>query len=683
MVDEPRGTGVDIAIVWRRLRGLRTPRTNGKPLVNAGPDEPDRLRITEDDLEDSPGPPGRETIALPPMAPDAPPSARLIVKTDGVGRVTVRSLPLVVGPMEDERPAPGRPAAPAPVALQAVDLFVTTPSGMPILEGVNVSAGAGTLTAIVGPTGAGKSTLLRALTGGQPPSSGRVLVGGYDLYEHYADLATQIGHVPQDDIVHTQLTARQALTFGAELRFPTGTPLAVCEQRVEEVLASLGLTEHGDKPITRLSGGQRKRVSVALEMLTEPRLLLLDEPTSGLDPAYEKSIMELLRKLADGGRTVVVVTHSVASLDLCDQVVFLGNGGWVGYAGPLPDAMAHFRTNDFPEIFRYLDQPPPVRATPGPAPSRSAAQLSRRPSESFRDKLGVLVRRNVAIIQSDRRAVLVLAAAALVPAFLLLALIDSEAFTPGDTPSSGGRTLIAGMVVTLGVIGAANGIREIVKESAIYRRERGTGLSRSAYIVSKVLVLGTITVVQAAMVLIVATFLTGVPGGAVLPAFVEMLLALALTGLVTLALGLAVSSVVSSSEKAMALVPVLFVLLWLFSGSVADLAGKPVLSQIAYVSPSNWGMAAAAGTVDLYGLERCDAEPLADPVTGAVSETADNVVCDARWETSAGSLFAALIALAVLGGVSFLVTDWALAQKEPVEAMRRDNLISRALGLVR
>ncbi len=652
------------------------------------------IRISAEDLSDpgptvpSPAPGGGggadATAAHPrlpplPMSVDVPRPGRLVVSGDDLGGAGPGAAPLKV--VMDA--GPGTPAPVAAPALRAIDLFVTTAGGDPILEGVNLTAGAGTLTAIVGPTGAGKSTLLRALTGGQPPSSGAVLVSGVDLYENYGDLATRIGHVPQDDIVHTALTARQALRFGAELRFPTGTDPLVCERRVEEVLTALGLAQHGDKPISRLSGGQRKRVSVALEMLTEPEILLLDEPTSGLDPGYEKSIMELLRQLADGGRTIVVVTHSVASLDLCDQVVFLGNGGWVGFAGPLPDAMAHFGTTEFPDVFRYLDRPAPVRPTPvarAPRPRQPvpASAGPRGPATSSFDNIGVLIRRNVAIMRADPKAVMVLAAAALVPAFLLLALIDADAFRPDqDVPSTGGRTLLAGMVVTLGVIGAANGIREIVKESAIYRRERGTGLSRSSYILSKLLVLGVVTAAQAVLVVVVATLRTGVPGGVVLPGFLEVLVILVVAGLVTLALGLAVSALVSSSEKAMALVPVLFVLLWLFSGSVSDLAGKPVLSQVAYLSPSNWSMSATAGTVDLYGLEQCDEPPPEDPVTGEVLPSASKVVCDARWQPNAASWFTALVALIALGGISFLVTDWALARKEPVAAMRQDHLVGR------
>ncbi len=677
--------------------GCRTAREQQRGEGRTGPvsDEPIRITVADLDADDdasvSPSsiPPAGERLAPIPLhvsvEADAPAlTKRLVVDTRGPASDQPARGAAVRVDLSTESPVPTQALPPA---LRALDLFVTTPAGDPILEGVDLVAERGTLTAIVGPTGAGKSTLLRALTGGQPPSSGSVLVDGLDLYAHYGELAGRIGHVPQDDIVHSSLTARQALRFGAELRFPPGASAAAWEQRVEDVLTALGLAIHADKPISRLSGGQRKRVSVALEMLTEPEILLLDEPTSGLDPAYEKSIMELLRQLADGGRTVVVVTHSVASLDLCDQVVFLGNGGWVGFAGTLEDAMAHFRTREFPEIFRTLDQPAAVRAVPraGTSPAMSPGKSFASPVRPAKDSLGVLTRRNIAILRSDPKGLLVLAGAALVPAVLLLALIDAKALTPdADLPSTSGRTLLAGMVVTLGVIGAANGIREIVKESAIYRRERGTGLSRTAYLLSKLWVLGVVTAVQAVVVVFVATLRTGVPGGVVFPSMLELQFILVLSGLVTLALGLAVSALVTSSEKAMALVPVLFVLLWLFSGSVSDLAGKPVLSQIAYLSPSNWAMAATAGTVDLYGLEHCDeAPPAPDPATGAEAPASGRSICDARWRPSAGSWFAAVAALLALGAASLLVADWALARKEPVEAMRREHLVGRLIRGVR
>src|SRR6185369_10929831 len=160
------------------------------------------------------------------------------------------------------------------------------------------------------------STLLGALTGQRPADAGEVRYDGRDLYASYDELRQRIGLVPQDDILHPQLTVRRALRFAAELRFPADTSAAERHARVEEVLDELGLIDQATQRISTLSGGQRKRTSVALELLTRPSLLFLDEPTSGLDPGMDKSVMRTLRGLADDGRTVVVVTHNVANLDV-------------------------------------------------------------------------------------------------------------------------------------------------------------------------------------------------------------------------------------------------------------------------------------------------------------------------------------------------------------------------------
>lgn len=179
---------------------------------------------------------------------------------------------------------------------------------------------------------------------------------GRDLYRDYAELRQRIGLVPQDDILHAQLTVQGALTYAAELRFPQDTAKAERRERVEEVIRELGLEQRAGQPVHSLSGGQRKRVSVALELLTKPSLLFLDEPTSGLDPGMDRSVMHMLRGLADDGRTVIVVTHSVLSLDVCDRLLVLAPGGKVAYYGPPGDALAFFGFEQWPEAFEAFER---------------------------------------------------------------------------------------------------------------------------------------------------------------------------------------------------------------------------------------------------------------------------------------------------------------------------------------
>ncbi|OOK80196.1 ABC transporter family protein [Mycobacterium kansasii] len=246
------------------------------------------------------------------------------------------------------------------ISYEAANLRVVTNKGSKkskvLLADVSFALPQRSLLAVVGPSGAGKSTLLGALTGFRPATSGSVRYDDRDLYDNYAELRHRIGFVPQDDILHTPLTVRRALNYAARLRFPHDVSAAERNQRIQEVLTELGLSTQADQRIDSLSGGQRKRTSVALELLTKPSLLFLDEPTSGLDPGYEKSVMQTLRSLADDGRSVVVVTHNIAHLNMCDRLLILAPGGRLAYFGPPQQALSYFHCTDFADLFTLLER---------------------------------------------------------------------------------------------------------------------------------------------------------------------------------------------------------------------------------------------------------------------------------------------------------------------------------------
>ncbi|MGI5237369.1 ATP-binding cassette domain-containing protein [Dactylosporangium sp. CA-139066] len=240
-----------------------------------------------------------------------------------------------------------------PSSLIADDLTVRIKDAV-LLDDVSFALAEGSLLAVIGPSGCGKSTLVKAVAGLRPATQGTVRYDGRDLYHDYAELRYRIGMVPQDDVLHRQLTVRRALRFAAALRFADDVPRKERRARVTDVLKTLNLTERAKQRIDSLSGGQRKRVSVALELLTEPSLLFLDEPTSGLDPALDKEVMEELRELADKGRTVAVVTHNVMHLDLTDRVLVLTVGGRMGYFGPPGEVLEFFGAEDYAEVFREV-----------------------------------------------------------------------------------------------------------------------------------------------------------------------------------------------------------------------------------------------------------------------------------------------------------------------------------------
>ncbi|WP_149180437.1 FHA domain-containing protein [Streptomyces sp. TRM49041] len=505
------------------------------------------------------------------------------------------------------------------VSLDVQELAVTVDGGgKTLLDGVSFPVGEKTLLGVVGPSGAGKSTLLNALTGLRPADHGTVLYDGRDLYREYAELRQRIGLVPQDDILHHQLTVRRALGYAAELRFPEDTGKAERQARVDEVIGELGLGERAGQPVHSLSGGQRKRVSVALELLTKPSLLFLDEPTSGLDPGMDRSVMHMLRGLADDGRTVIVVTHSVLSLDVCDRLLVLAPGGRIAYYGPPGDALGFFGCAQWPEAFeafendrerdwagrfrgsefqqRYIEAA--TRRPVEPAPGAVAAPPLPPPkAQSWGTQLRTLVRRYTASLSADRTFLAIMVALPFVMGAMARALSEGEL-----GPES---TLNVLLILCVGGVltGAANAVRELVKERTIYRRERAVGLSRSAYLMSKVTVLGVVTVVQAVVLTLVA--LVGVPmnvpdgRGVLLPPLVEITLAVAMLSFTAMMLGLFVSALVRKEEVTMPLLVLLAIVQVVFCGALLTVRGAPVLEQLAWLVPSRWAFAAMASTVDL------------------------------------------------------------------------------------
>ncbi|GHB53776.1 ABC transporter ATP-binding protein [Streptomyces cirratus] len=509
------------------------------------------------------------------------------------------------------------------VSLEVQDLAVAVDRGRKVLlDHVSFPVGAKCLLAVVGPSGAGKSTLLGALTGLRPADQGTVLYDGRDLYRDYAELRSRIGLVPQDDILHAQLTVRRALTYAAELRFPQDTATAERRARVDEVIRELGLGQRADQPIHSLSGGQRKRVSVALELLTKPSLLFLDEPTSGLDPGMDRSVMNMLRGLADDGRTVIVVTHSVLSLEVCDRLLVLAPGGRVAYFGPPGETLGFFGFGEWPEAFeafenqqgrdwageyrsstlyrKYVQLPglPPVE---GGAPAGPAGFAAAPPkAQSWGAQLSTLVRRYAAALGADRTFLAIMVALPFVMGAMARALAGHS--LTRETAVNALLILCVGGVLT----GAANAVRELVKERTIYQRERAVGLSRSAYLMSKVVVLGAVTVAQAVVLTLVALLgvQTNAPGGkgVFLSPLVEITIAVALLSFTAMMLGLLVSALVRKEEVTMPLLVLLAIVQVVFCGALLQLDGVPVIEQLAWLVPSRWALGAMAATIDLGAI---------------------------------------------------------------------------------
>jgi ABC transport system ATP-binding/permease protein len=495
-----------------------------------------------------------------------------------------------------------------------------------ILNDVSFGVPEKSLIGVIGPSGSGKSTLLRALTGYRPATHGEVLYDHRNLYTHFAELRHRIGLVPQDDILHTALPIRTALRLAAELRFPGDVGEAERNARVEEVLAELKLDHHATKRISSLSGGQRKRVSVALELLTKPSLIFLDEPTSGLDPGMDRDVMQLLRGLADDGRTVLVVTHSVAELGLCDRVLVMAPGGGVAYFGPPDEALNFFGYETWADVFsafeNYRDynwmdrwrgsQHYQMYAADLDAVQAQTAHLPPMPAhqqkaQSWGSQVWTLTRRYLAVIAADK-GFLGLTLALPVILGLVSVVIPAEhglGYGPAERAQTNSQASIVLLVLVIGMCfaGSANAVRELIKERVIYERERAVGLSRSAYLMSKVFVLGLVTMIQGAILCGIGFAPREMPESGVLfsPA-AEMTMMIMALGFTSMMIGLVISSLVRTSEMTMPLLVMISVVQLVFTGALFEVHGNLGVEQLAWLMPSRWGLAGTGATADLNVL---------------------------------------------------------------------------------
>ncbi|MET9623514.1 FHA domain-containing protein [Streptomyces sp. NPDC006464] len=534
----------------------------------------------------------------------------------GVGHSTFR----IVGGQLEEFVDTGE------VSFSARHLTVTVDGGKQILKDVSFGVPEKSLIGVIGPSGSGKSTLLKALTGYRPANEGDVLYDNRSLYKQFAELRQRIGLVPQDDILHKELTVQKALRYAAKLRFPGDTAPAEREARIDEVLRELKLDIHKEKKVTSLSGGQRKRVSVALELLTKPSLIFLDEPTSGLDPGMDRDVMQLLRGLADDGRTVLVVTHSVAELGLCDKLLVMAPGGSVAYFGPPEEALNFFGYSTWADVFSafenyrdydwagrwkgsqhyqmYAADIDAVAAQPVQMPQQAMARPPK--PQGWGSQLWTLIRRYSSVIASDKGFMGLMVILPAVLGVVSVVIPADFGLAPPKPPSrfnGDAGTIMLILAVGMCFSGAANSVRELIKERVIYERERATGLSRSAYLMSKVIVLGVITAIQGVIICGIGFATRELPAeGLVLPPAVELCVTIIALGFTSMMFGLVISSLVKTAEKTMPLLVMFAIVQVVFTGILFQVYGSPGLEQFAWLMPSRWAIAAAGSTLDLAHL---------------------------------------------------------------------------------
>ncbi len=580
------------------------------------------------------------------------------------------------------------------IRIDALHLKKVGNNNVILLNDISLAIPPRKFVALVGGSGAGKSTLMDALNGLRPAQEGTVLYNGVDYYRKTAAFSTQLGYVPQDDIVHRELTVERALYYSARLRLPCDFTKEQIKWRIDEVLADVEITERRHLLVSKLSGGQRKRVSIALELLANPGIFFLDEPTSGLDPGMDRKMMSLLRRLADRGRTIILVTHATNNINACDYVCFLAQGGRLTYFGPPNEAKRYFDKTDFAEIYSTLEPSKEQPDIPRQAEARflaspdyqqyvaeplreGQARQAQNGNQTSTEKMPKRVKRGsplsqfallstryVELLKNDVGNLMILLLQAPVIAIMLVLMVRFEVGTgvfdannlvqcgtqiitsngplalpqartksqidcqsvvdflktdpkgrsfvqqkggqqqalqdfilPG--PGTDAQKVLFIMAFATVLFGCINGAREIVKEAAIYKRERAVNLGILPYMFSKIVVLGLLCLFQSAILVLVVNFGEPLQQGVFLPPLLESYITLALTSLAGLMVGLTISAIAPNNDRAISFVPIILIPQVIFSGAIIPL--KDWVTQIlATVFPTRWAMAALGTSIGLH-----------------------------------------------------------------------------------
>ncbi len=494
------------------------------------------------------------------------------------------------------------------VSLDAVDITKTVKvkgRKKDISQHVNLSIKPGQFVAFVGGSGAGKSTFMNCISGVSRPTSGKVYVNGNDLFANYAVLKNIIGYVPQQDIVFTDLTLKDMLKYAADLRMPDDATDSEKKNRIKTVLDIVELTGKEEVMIRNLSGGQKKRASIAVELIADPKLFFLDEPTSGLDPGTERSIMQTLRKMADSGKTIILVTHTTLNLHLCDKIAFFGSEGRLCFSGSPKEALEFFQVTDFVDIYTYLNKDTDTWYQTFNNSSykdhityketKSVKQIKNK--KSFAKQFITLSKRYAKTILNNKQQLMLLLLQAPIIAYLLTCVVSDEVFTSYDEA----KMFLFAMASASIWLGLLNSIQEICKERVILKKEYMSNLKLSAYLGSKMVVQCLLGLLQAILLVVsVSIFLETPQEGIIMSWKLETILVCFLTIVSASTLGLAISTISKNASVAMSFAPLLLVPQLLFSGIMFPLKG--VVNKASYIILCRWSVEALGTTNNLNSL---------------------------------------------------------------------------------
>lgn len=504
------------------------------------------------------------------------------------------------------------------------------------LDNITLAIEPGQFVALVGGSGAGKSTLMKTLLGIEKTNSGVVYLNGDNLRKNFNIYRTQIGYVPQDDIIHQDLKVTEVLKYAAKLRLPPDMTNSDIDRAVLQTLEDIGMSHKKDSLVKDLSGGQRKRVSIGVELLAQPKLFFLDEPTSGLDPGRDLMMMELMRNLANQGRTVILVTHATANITLCDRVAFLGRGGRLCYFGPPQEAFNFFEEKDnFAKIYIKLEPDvekvkneteaiaqtyankfrnsfyyqkyianhlsEPESETKNPA-NNGASPTQVKPS--FFKQLFILCQRYLQLVLRDKTSLGLSLLTAPIGVSLITLALKENPLIPADplnakTAPLALRVLFVFTCAALWV-GLSSSVQEIVKEAAIYTRERLVNLGLFAYLGSKFLILGGLAVLQTLLISAVILLCFKSPSPEIIPWYLGVGITTFLTLVTSFSLGLMISAIVKNGSQANSFLPLILLPQIIFSGVLFKMEG--FASKISWLMLSRWSIGAYGSLVNVNAM---------------------------------------------------------------------------------
>ena len=504
------------------------------------------------------------------------------------------------------------------LSVQVNNLFREVPGGngkrKTLLDHITLSIGSNEFVAVIGGSGAGKSTFTNVLCGKTPPSAYKGHVGFNNSASNSRSMfKSVVGYAPQNDVLYHDLSLYQMLFYSAKLKMPQDTRQEEYEEKVKYVVEKVALTGHENTLVRKLSGGQQKRASIAVELLSDPKLFFLDEPTSGLDPATERTLMRMLKSMTRDNKTIIAVTHVTQNLNLCDKVIVLGKGGKLCFFGTPADACGYFGVTDIVDIYDMINENPGVwqqkyqewrrlngyQAEDENGDGKTRKKFDAVPKNVKKDmKSGynsgwsqflILTSRYLRLTFGDPKRMLLLLLQAPLLGVLLMLVSNSSSDNAVFDYSSSAKSMLFSLTCAAFWVGMLNSIQEICKEKAIFAREKMSTVRLFPYISSKIAVIGMLCVFQSFVLVIVVQLMSGLPENSLgVQPFLGYFITACLTTVCAACLGLAVSSLSPNPDRAMAIAPIILLPQILFSGVVFELTG--LMNLISNVIPCKLSM---------------------------------------------------------------------------------------------